>query len=66
MNEENLPLFLDNEHVAKVLNITVDAANRLMRRDGFPSFQISPRRRRVRRDEFLAWVEKESAGVDKP
>ncbi len=60
MDAETLPLFLDNQDVANALKIPIAAANRLMRKDGFPSFRISARKRRVRRNEFLAWVEKES------
>ena len=55
-NYEELPLFLNAETVANLLDISMSSTYELMHEKDFPSMRIG-NRLIVPKDRFLAWVE---------
>ena len=51
----DLPLVMDNDDVADVLNITSDSALDLMRAEDFPRLAVG-KLCRVYRDDFISWL----------
>ena len=58
---EQIPLFLDADCLALVLGISRAKAYQLMHDDTFPTIRIG-RRMVVRKEHFIAWIDKE-AGI---
>ena len=56
---EQLPLALNADDIAQVLGISRAHAYELMRSKGFPTLRIG-RRMVVRKEQFIAWMDKES------
>lgn len=56
---EQLPVFLNADQVAEVLGISRAKAYQLMHAEAFPKIQIG-KRMVVRKEHFIAWIDKES------
>lgn len=57
MNE--LPTSLKASDVSKFLNVSQRYAYEIMERSDFPTVRFGKNAKRVMRDDFLAWVEKQ-------
>ena len=64
-NYEELPLFLNAELVAKVLGVSPSSGYELMHESGFPVLKIG-NRMVVPKEEFIQWVEQNTAGGAQP
>ena len=62
---EDLPLFLNAATVAKVLGIAPSSAYELMHEKSFPVLKIG-NRMVVPKEQFIRWVEQNTAGGDRP
>ena len=60
-----LPLFLNAELVAKVLGVSPSSGYELMHEPGFPVLKIG-NRMVVPKEEFIQWVEQNTAGGAQP
>lgn len=56
---DQIPLILDADCIALVLGISRAKAYQLMHADTFPTLRIG-RRMVVRKEQFIAWMDKES------
>ena len=60
---EQLPVVLDADCMALVLGISRAKAYQLMHTDAFPTLHIG-RRMVVRKEHFIAWMDKESGMLE--
>ncbi len=58
---DDLPLFLNAELVAKVLEVSPSSGYELMHEDGFPTLRIGSRMV-VPKEKFIQWVEEHTKG----
>ena len=58
---EDLPLFFNAEMVSKALGISTASSYELMHEKGFPVLKIG-NRMVVPKEEFIAWVERNTTG----
>lgn len=63
-NYNDLPLFLNAELVAKVLEISPSSGYELMHEPGFPVLKVGSRMV-VPKEKFIQWVEQNTAGGDR-
>ena len=54
-SNDDLPLFLNAETVAKVLGVSPSSAYELLHEDGFPTLRVGSRMV-VPKEQFLQWV----------
>ena len=59
---EQLPLFLNANHVAQTLGVSISSAYELMHEEVFPSVRIGSRFV-VPKDKFQQWVERQTGGA---
>ena len=64
-NENDLPITLNIDDVAKALGISRELSQQIMFSDNFPSLRFGDEAL-IKRDSFLRWLEKEDANVSKP
>jgi len=57
---DEIPLLFDAKQLASLLGVSESQARRIMARKDFKVTKISPRRYRIRREDFLEWLEKQS------
>lgn len=57
---EDIPMLFGAKELAKFLGVSESQARRIMAREDFKVVVISPRRYRIRRDDFLSWLEHRS------
>lgn len=57
---EDIPLLFDARELAKILGVSISQARRIMARDDFKVTVISPRRYRIRREDLLDWLARQS------
>lgn len=60
-NYEQLPLFLNANHVAQTLGVSISSAYELMHEKGFPALRIGSRMV-VPKEKFCQWVEEQTGG----
>ena len=60
-NYEQLPLFLNANHVAQTLGVSISSAYELMHEKGFPALRIGSRMV-VPKEKFCQWVENQLGG----
>ena len=60
---DELPLFLNSDHVAKTLGIAPSSAYELMHEKNFPTLRIGSRMV-VPKEKFIQWVEQHTEGGD--
>lgn len=58
--KEDYPLVLTVKEVMEILGIGRRVAYELMDRTDFPGIKVGPKLKRVNRDKFFEWLEKES------
>ncbi len=58
---DELPLFLNAETIAKLLEISISSSYELMHEKGFPSLRIGSRLI-VPKEKFKQWVEEKTGG----
>ena len=60
---DKYPACLTAQHIREILGISKNNVYDLMRTPGFPSIRIYPAGKRIviPKDQFIRWVEKESA-----
>jgi excisionase family DNA binding protein len=58
---EQLPLFLNANHVAQTLGVSISSAYELMHEKGFPALRIGSRIV-VPKEKFRQWVEQQTGG----
>lgn len=56
---DEIPLLFGAKELAKLLGISESQARRIMARKDFKTVVISPRRYRIRRDDYLEWLERQ-------
>ncbi len=54
------PEVFDAKELARILGVSESTARRYMARDDFPVTTLSPRIRRIRRDDLRKWLEKQT------
>lgn len=59
--EEQIPLLFGARELAKLLGVSESQARRIMARSDFKTVVISPRRYRIRRDDYLDWLRRQSS-----
>lgn len=60
-NPDLLPMILTPLDIAGILGISRNKAYEYIHTAGFPVFKVGEKLYRVRKDKFLAWLDKESA-----
>ena len=60
-SDDDLPLFLNAEMVAKVLGVSPASSYELMHEDGFPTLRVGSRMV-VPKEEFIRWVKENTKG----
>ncbi len=58
-NYDDLPQFLNAQHLRDVLGISISSAYELMNENGFPSVRIGSRLI-VPKDKFRAWIDEQA------
>lgn len=58
---EDLPLFLNAETVAKLLDLSISSNYELMQEKDFPTFKVGSRKL-VEKEKFRKWVDEHSGG----
>jgi predicted DNA-binding transcriptional regulator AlpA len=53
----DIPVIFSCKELQTILGISRSQAYVLMRQADFPTVEISPRKRRIYRDDFLEWIE---------
>ena len=61
-SNDELPLFLTEELVAKVLGVSISTAYELLNDPGFPTLRVGSRMV-VPKEKFIQWAEGQSGGV---
>ena len=59
---DDLPLFLNEETVAKVLGISISSTYELMHDPGFPILKVGSRMV-VPKEKFITWVSAQTGGI---
>lgn len=59
MTIEELPLIMQADHIAALLDISRQGAYELMKQKGFPVIKVG-RLKRVNRDAFFKWMENQN------
>ena len=69
-NTEDIPEIFDRKKLAEILGVSESKARAIMRSPGFPVRYVSPRKPRIFKKEFLAWLsnhnELNDAGKETP
>lgn len=60
-NPDTLPMVLTPLEIGDVLGLSRNRVYELMHSEDFPAFKIGKRLYRIRKDKFLAWLDKEDA-----
>lgn len=60
-NADALPMVLTPLEIGDVLGLSRNRVYELMHSEDFPAFKIGKRLYRIRKDKFLAWLDKEDA-----
>lgn len=55
-NFDDIPLMFGCKELAEILGVCDSLARTLMHSEGFPAHQISPRKQRIYKGDFLRWL----------
>lgn len=61
---DDIPAVFGSRELAQILGIGESTARELMRRADFPVIAVTPRKRRVYKPQFLAWLEAQQKGMN--
>jgi predicted DNA-binding transcriptional regulator AlpA len=59
--QDTLPMVMNVKDVAQALGVSETTARNLMKREDFPAFPVTPSMRRVYRERFIEWLNKQGS-----